>query len=216
MLMSDSIASIRRDYALASLSEADIDTDPFKQFQKWFSEAVAAAIDDVNAMVLSTVDASNKPHARVVLLKGFENGQFTFFTNYLSHKGQDMKGNPHVSLVFFWKELQRQVRIEGSVQPVSEEESTRYFSSRPVDSQLGAWASQQSQVLESREELESRFLQYKEQYKDASIPKPPHWGGYALTPDLIEFWQGRQNRLHDRFSFSLLDNGHWQRQRLNP
>lgn len=214
--MSDSIASIRREYALASLSEADIDPNPLAQFQKWFSEALQAAIDDVNAMVLSTVDASNKPHARVVLLKGFENGRFTFFTNYLSHKGQEMDGNPNASLVFYWKELQRQVRIEGPVNRVSEEESTRYFASRPVDSQLGAWASQQSEVLENREVLESRFHQFKTQFQDAPIPKPPHWGGYALNPAKIEFWQGRQNRLHDRFQFVVQPDGQWLRLRLNP
>lgn len=214
--MSDSIASIRRDYALASLSEADIHADPFVQFRKWFSEALTAAIDDVNAMILSTVDEANKPHARVVLLKGFEHGQFTFFTNYLSHKGRQMTANPNVCLVFFWKELQRQVRIEGTVDRLDEEESARYFASRPVDSRLGAWTSQQSEVLGSREELESRFAEYKTRFADGAIPKPPHWGGYALTPTLIEFWQGRQNRLHDRFCFSLQANGEWCCQRLNP
>jgi len=210
------IAHLREDYSLASLHESDIDKDPFRQFQKWFSDAVNAAISDVNAMTLCTVDKDSKPHSRIVLLKGIEQNGFAFFTNYNSHKGLQMKMNPNVSLVFHWKELQRQVRIEGYAVKVSEEESKSYFASRPRESQLGALASQQSEVLESSDELQTRFTELQHVYADKEIPKPPHWGGYLVIPNLIEFWQGRSNRLHDRLCFYLEEDKTWTLKRLNP
>jgi pyridoxamine 5'-phosphate oxidase len=212
----NNIATIRQEYCFASLDEKDIDSNPITQFQKWFNEAVRAEIADVNAMTLSTVDIDSKPHARIVLLKGVEDAKFTFFTNYQSHKGLEIENNPHVSLVFHWKELQRQVRIEGSIIKISESESSSYFKSRPKESQLGAWASFQSQVLSGRDELENRFDELKKKYADAEIPKPPHWGGYAVTPSLLEFWQGRESRLHDRFCFTLQEDKSWKMNRLNP
>lgn len=213
--MQQSIANIRQEYKLSALSISDLDKDPIQQFQKWFQQAINAEIEDVNAMALATVGADHKPHARIVLLKGVEENQFVFFTNYKSAKGEDMEQNPYVALDFHWKELQRQVRIEGRVEKISEEASTNYFQSRPRESQIGAWASFQSQELESREALELRFLEIAKQYEDKEIPKPPHWGGYAVQANRIEFWQGRMSRLHDRFVYSLnLDN--WKLVRLNP
>ena len=209
------IASLRKEYALASLSEQDCHSNPIVQFAKWFDEAVAAEIDDANAMTLCTVDADAKPHARIVLLKGVAEQAFLFYTNYDSAKGRQMAINANVSLVFHWKELQRQVRIEGVVSKISEEASAAYFHSRPIDSQLGAWASQQSDVLQKREDLEKRFEDYKIKYQNIEIPKPPNWGGYQLEPCMIEFWQGRANRLHDRLQFTLLENV-WRMCRLNP
>ena len=210
------IADLREDYSLASLQEDQIDQDPVRQFETWFYEAMNSAISDVNAMTLCTVDKDSKPHSRIVLLKGIEQDRFLFYTNYHSHKGREMEQDPHVSLVFFWKELQRQVRIEGRVAKISEEESVAYFTSRPRESQLGAWASHQSEELESREELQARFSELQEIYKDKDIPKPPHWGGYAVSPELIEFWQGRSNRLHDRLCFYLRNDQTWDLKRLNP
>ncbi|MBK7762395.1 MAG: pyridoxamine 5'-phosphate oxidase [Bacteroidetes bacterium] len=214
--MHKSIADIRQEYLLSDLSIADLDKDPIQQFQQWFQQAVNAEIDDVNAMTLATVDADNKPHARIVLLKGVEDNQFIFFTNYRSAKGRDMEQNQQVALDFFWKELQRQIRIEGKVEKISSEASTLYFQSRPRESQLGAWASFQSETLESREVLEQRFANLKQQYENQEIPKPSHWGGYAVIPNRIEFWQGRMNRLHDRFAFTRNTSGEWELTRLNP
>lgn len=210
------LADIRQEYALASLRKSDLAINPITQFQTWFQEAVNAEINDVNAMTLATVDAGNKPHARIVLLKGVENNSFIFFTNYHSHKGYEMEIHPSVSLVFYWKELQRQIRIEGSVEKISEEYSIDYFHSRPVESQLGAWASHQSEVLANREELEERFTALKLHYQNQEIPKPDHWGGYAVKPAMIEFWQGRSSRLHDRFRYLLQENNDWKIERLNP
>ncbi|GBL36270.1 pyridoxine/pyridoxamine 5'-phosphate oxidase [Filimonas sp.] len=215
-LSNQHIAGIRQEYALASLLESDTYADPIQQFQKWFQESVESEIEDVNAMTLSTSDESGRPHARIVLLKGIEQNRFVFFTNYQSHKGKEMEMNPHVSLVFHWKELQRQVRIEGVVSKISEEESSLYFHSRPKDSQISAWASHQSEVLGSREELEVRFNDLKEKYNDIEVPKPPHWGGFAVEPTMIEFWQGRSNRLHDRLCYYAQTNVTWIMKRLNP
>lgn len=210
------LADIRQEYALASLRKSDLSVDPIVQFQTWFQEAINAEINDVNAMTLATVDAENKPHARIVLLKGVEQESFIFFTNYQSHKGLEMGIHPNVSLVFYWKELQRQVRIEGSVEKISDQASIDYFHSRPLESQLGALASHQSEVLDNREELEQRFAALKLQYQDQEIPKPAHWGGYAVKPDMIEFWQGRASRMHDRFRYQLQENNTWKIDRLNP
>ena len=210
------IASLREDYSLASLLERDAHSNPIEQFKIWFHEAVMAEIEDVNAMTLSTLDENAKPHARIVLLKGIEENQVVFFTNYQSHKGIEISQNPHVSIVFHWKELQRQVRIEGIAAKISDVESTNYFQSRPKESQIGAWASAQSEVLSSREELEARFAKLQETYNDIEVPKPPHWGGYAVKPTLIEFWQGRSSRLHDRLCYTLVQDAHWEMKRLNP
>lgn len=210
------LADIRQEYALASLRKSDLSVDPIVQFQTWFQEAINAEINDVNAMTLATVDVNLRPHARIVLLKGVEQESFIFFTNYKSHKGLEMGINPNIALVFYWKELQRQVRIEGSVEKISDQASIEYFHSRPLESQLGALASHQSEVLDNREELEQRFAALKLQYQDKQIPKPAHWGGYAVKPDMIEFWQGRASRMHDRFRYQLQENNTWKIDRLNP
>lgn len=214
-IMKNNIASIRQDYLLATLNENDTFDDPILQFEKWFQEAIDSEIDEVNAMTLATVDETYKPHARIVLLKGVEENKFIFFTNYDSHKGHEIAQNNRATLVFFWKELQRQVRVEGFLEKISEEESTSYFHSRPKESQIGAWASHQSQVLEKREDLENRFTELTSQYKNQTVPKPPHWGGYALNPTSIEFWQGRASRLHDRILYENV-GGNWTKVRLNP
>lgn len=210
------IADIRQDYILASLDEAEVGAEPISFFRRWFAEAEAAAAREVNAMTLATVDATHRPHARIVLLKGIDDMGFTFFTNYRSHKGQELDSNNQAALVFFWAELERQVRIEGIITKVSETESDDYFNSRPAGSKLGAWASPQSSVIESREVLEQRETELKAAYAGLDIPRPEHWGGYRLEPRLIEFWQGRASRLHDRICFELQPGGQWQKVRLAP
>lgn len=210
------IADIRKDYRLAELNEDIAGDDPIAFFGKWFAEAEASQIEDVNAMTLATVDARNKPHARIVLLKGLTQDGFNFFTNYNSAKGQDINANAHVALVFFWKELERQVRIEGIVEKLSEEESDAYFNSRPVGSRIGTWASPQSEVIPSRKVLENNYQNYEEQFSNGVIPRPANWGGYRVYPEYIEFWQGGGSRLHDRILFTLLDNKKWAKSRLAP
>jgi pyridoxamine 5'-phosphate oxidase len=208
------IAAIRKDYQLAELDEATAGDDPLAFFAKWFAEAEAAKADEVNAMALATVDIHNKPHVRIVLLKGLETGGFVFYTNYSSAKGHDIEANDQVATVFFWKELERQVRIEGSIEKVSETESNIYFKSRPAGSRLGAWASPQSQQIPGREILDNNYHLYKSKFGDA-IPRPPHWGGYRIMPERIEFWQGRSSRMHDRILFVKADSG-WNKLRLAP
>ena len=210
------IADIRKDYRLAELNEDIAGDDPIAFFGKWFAEAEASQIEDVNAMTLATVDARNKPHARIVLLKGLTQDGFNFFTNYNSAKGHDINANAHVALVFFWKELERQVRIEGIVEKLSEEESDAYFNSRPVGSRIGTWASPQSEVIPSRKVLENNYQNYEEQFSNGVIPRPANWGGYRVYPEYIEFWQGGGSRLHDRILFTLLDNKKWAKSRLAP
>jgi len=210
------IADIRKDYRLAELNEDIAGDNPIAFFGKWFAEAEASQIEDVNAMTLATVDARNKPHARIVLLKGLTQDGFNFFTNYNSAKGQDINANAHVALVFFWKELERQVRIEGIVEKLSEEESDAYFNSRPVGSRIGTWASPQSEVIPSRKVLENNYQNYEEQFSNGVIPRPANWGGYRVYPEYIEFWQGGGSRLHDRILFTLLDNKKWAKSRLAP
>ncbi|NBT15103.1 MAG: pyridoxamine 5'-phosphate oxidase [Chitinophagia bacterium] len=210
-----SISSIRKDYQLQSLSESDVKQDPIGQFGKWWDEAIASSIDEVNAMTLSTVTAEGKPSARVVLLKGFDERGFVFFTNYESNKGAQLTANPFASLVFFWKELERQVRIEGICEKVSEQESDDYFHSRPIGSQLGACASPQSRVIESRRVIENNLEKLQDQYRDMEIPRPGHWGGYRVVPQAIEFWQGRSSRLHDRIKYTK-ENQSWKIVRLAP
>lgn len=210
-----SIADIRKDYKLQSLTEADAST-PFELFSKWWNEAISAQIDEVNAMTLATASNDGVPSARIVLLKGFDEKGFVFFTNYNSFKGRQLEENPRAGLVFFWKELERQVRVTGIVSRTTEEESDNYFNNRPEGSKLGAWASPQSQVIESRQWLEENEKQFKEKFAGTAVKRPEHWGGFRVTPVTIEFWQGRSSRLHDRIQFELLSEGIWQLQRLAP
>ncbi len=214
--MNANVADIRKDYQFQGLSETDADRNPFKQFQVWFDQALAAQLPEPNAMTVATVTKSGKPRARVVLLKNFDERGFVFYTNYHSHKGQELADNPQAAIAFWWAELERQVRIEGRVLKVSDRESDEYFHSRPFNSRLGAWASEQSQVIESREVLEQRLQDLKTKYENQDIPRPPHWGGFRVIPTAIEFWQGRPSRLHDRLLYSLLDDGSWQIERLSP
>ena len=214
--MNKDIAAIRKDYQLQSLLETDVAGDPFEQFNKWWDEAVKSELDEVNAMTLATASTTGMPSARIVLLKSFSTGGFVFFTNYNSHKGKEMEENPYVCLVFFWKELERQVRITGTIEKVSAAESDEYFNSRPVGSRIGAWASPQSSVIPSRETIENNIVKYEGAFAGAEIPRPPHWGGYIVKPMVIEFWQGRPNRLHDRIQYSKQQDGSWGFERLAP
>jgi pyridoxamine 5'-phosphate oxidase len=212
----DKIADIRKEYQLQTLSEQDITADPILQFTKWWDEAVQSEIDEVNAFTLATSSLQGKPSARIVLLKGYDNRGFVFFTNYESAKGNELAKNPQASMVFFWKELQRQVRIEGSIEKVSSGESDEYFSSRPAGSRIGAWASPQSKIITDRSEIEINAQKYQQQYADGNIPRPPYWGGYRLKPLQIEFWQGRANRLHDRIQYTVQKDDSWKIERLAP
>ena len=214
--MSTNIADIRKDYKLQSFSEKDALPDPFAQFEKWWREATDSHIDEANAMTLATASADGMPDARIVLLKGFDTQGFTFFTNYNSAKGNELLENPRASLVFFWKELERQVRISGLVVMVSAAESDAYFNSRPEGSRLGAWASPQSEFIENREWLEENESKMREQFPDGVIGRPPHWGGYRVRPTRVEFWQGRPNRLHDRILYTLAGENNWRTKRLAP
>jgi pyridoxamine 5'-phosphate oxidase len=199
---------------MAELSEETAGDDPLSFFATWFAEAQTADADEVNAMTLATVDAENKPHARIVLLKEISENGFVFFTNYNSAKGKELAGNSFASALFFWKELERQVRIEGIAEKIEEEESDTYFFSRPQASRLGAWASPQSRIISSREVLDENYQLYEDKYKE-HIPRPPHWGGYRIIPHRIEFWQGRSSRMHDRILF-VFESGSWRKFRLAP
>lgn len=201
---------------MAALDENTTGNDPVAFFMQWFVEASTAQITEVNAMTLASVGAEGKPHARIVLLKGVEDGGFTFFTNYDSAKGQQIASNNSVALLFFWKELERQVRIEGKIQKLSAEESDKYFNSRPAGSRIGAWASPQSQVIPDRSVLDDNYKTYEAKFADSAIPRPEHWGGYVVIPSQIEFWQGRSSRMHDRICFSANADGSWAKNRLAP
>jgi pyridoxamine 5'-phosphate oxidase len=198
------------------LREADLDPDPFEQFRAWLEQALAARLPQPVAMTLATATADGKPSARLVLLRGFDARGFVFFTNYDSRKAQELESNPWAALVFYWPELDRQIRIEGRAERVSPEESDAYFRSRPRGSCLGAWASPQSRVIPNWEVLERRMDELAARYRDREIPRPPHWGGYRVLPVAIEFWQGRPNRLHDRLRYQLTEQGGWLLERLGP
>ncbi|MFM7358942.1 MAG: pyridoxamine 5'-phosphate oxidase [Sediminibacterium sp.] len=210
------IADIRKDYRLQTLDEAGVAVDPIQQFGVWWQEALQSEIVEVNAMTLATANEQGIPSARIVLLKGFDERGFVFFSNYESQKAGDLQVNPLASLVFFWKELERQVRISGRVEKVTELESDQYFQSRPEGSRIGAWASPQSTVITSREVIEEKVAALQASFEGKEIPRPLHWGGYRVLPVKIEFWQGRSNRLHDRIQYSLQANGHWIIERLAP
>ncbi|MBL7701480.1 MAG: pyridoxamine 5'-phosphate oxidase [Ferruginibacter sp.] len=214
--MNKSIADIRRDYQLQTLLERDVAQNPFDQFTQWWDEAVKSEPDEVNAMTLATASAAGMPSARTVLLKSFSTEGFVFFTNYNSSKAKEIEENPYACLVFFWKELERQVRITGGIEKVSEGESDEYFYSRPLGSRIGAWASPQSSVIPSRETIETNLAKYEQQFAGGEITRPPHWGGYIVKPAAIEFWQGRPSRLHDRILYSKLEEGMWKIERLAP
>ncbi len=209
-----SIADLRQDYTQAGLEVGN--PNPFHQFQLWFEQALAAQLLEPNAMTLATVTAEGKPHARIVLLKGFDDRGFAFYTNFDSQKGQELTQNPHAALVFLWKDLERQVRVTGKIERVADVEADQYYHSRPLGSQLGAWASPQSQVIPDRQFLVDRMAQFTEQYQNKKIPRPATWGGLRVVPSEIEFWQGRPSRLHDRLRYRWQPNGNWQIDRLAP
>ncbi|WP_295768382.1 pyridoxamine 5'-phosphate oxidase [uncultured Mucilaginibacter sp.] len=210
------IQNLRQDYKASSLHEADTHANPVKQFEAWFNEAVKAEIHEPNAMTLATSTHDGRPSARVVLLKGFDEKGFIFYTNYLSRKGKEIAKNPHAALVFFWGDLERQVRIEGTIEKLSKEQSEAYFHSRPVGSQIGAVASPQSQEIANRDALEKKWQQLEAEYEGKEVPKPAYWGGYVLKPQLVEFWQGRSSRLHDRILYKKADKNNWKKVRLAP
>ena len=208
--------ALEYEHAEPGLHRRDLDPDPIKQFANWFTAAIEAQIRDVNAMSLATASSDGRPSIRIVLLKGFDHDGFVFFTNYDSEKGQQLTENPQAALGFYWVEQDRQIRIAGTTVRTSREESERYFHSRPVGSQLGAWASRQSEVVDARRVLDARMAQMTERFADKPVPLPPHWGGYRLKPQRMEFWQGRTNRLHDRFRYTLQADNTWLLERLSP
>jgi pyridoxamine 5'-phosphate oxidase len=212
----NNIAAIRKDYMLQTLNETDVDINPVNQFSKWWQDAVNSSIDEVNAFTLATATTEGKPSARILLLKGFDENGFIFFTNYTSNKGNQLAHNPEAAMVFFWKELERQVRIEGTAEKVSAEESDAYFLSRPQGSRIGAWASPQSKVIENRQVIEDNVAKYEKMFGEENIPRPQLWGGYRIKPTMIEFWQGRSNRLHDRIQYCLQKDNTWIIERLAP
>ena len=209
-------AGFRHEYIGEGLRRRDLDPDPIKQFDVWFTAAAKAGIHDANAMALATATLDGKPSARVVLLKDFDESGFVFYTNYASEKGRQLEENPRAALVLYWMEVERQIRVEGTVEKTSREESEQYFHTRPAGAQLGAWASRQSEVIDARRVLNARLEEITERFAQGEIPLPPHWGGYRLKPERIEFWQGRPDRLHDRFRYTRQKDGSWQIDRLAP
>ncbi|MCM1983422.1 pyridoxamine 5'-phosphate oxidase [Lyngbya confervoides] len=210
------LADLRENYTQAGLIESDLAADPWRQFTQWFQEALGANLIEPNAMTLATVTPEGKPTARIVLLKELDDRGFIFFTNYTSRKAQDLASNPWAALVFLWTALERQVRIEGQVEKIADSETDAYFQTRPRGSQLGAWVSPQSQVISDRQYLEDELDRLTQQYRNQAIPRPPHWGGYRVIPNRIEFWQGRPNRLHDRLCYQIKAEGGWTVERLAP
>ena len=211
-----SLANLRKDYSLAGLTETDLARDPFRQFDKWFQEAEAAKIPEPNAMTLATATREGWPSARTILLKGVDGRGFVFYTNYESRKGRELDAVPRAALLFPWLILERQVVVEGTVTKVSREEAETYFHSRPLASQLGAWASRQSSVITGRKALEDAMKEQEKKYAGVVVPLPPHWGGYRVAPETVEFWQGRRSRLHDRLRYRRADDGSWIVERLSP
>jgi len=210
-----SLADLRKDYTLAGLRRVELEADPIRQFQKWFQQALDAQLLEPTGMTLATADQKGRPSARIVLLKGLDERGFIFFTNYNSRKGRELAENPNASLVFYWAELERQVRVNGTAGRISREESEKYFTGRPRGHQLGAWVSTQSEVIANRAVLEKRLKEFEQKYPDA-VPLPPYWGGYVLSPAEMEFWQGRPNRLHDRFRYTRRSDNTWLIERLAP
>ncbi|MER3470332.1 MAG: pyridoxamine 5'-phosphate oxidase [Chitinophagaceae bacterium] len=214
--MNPAIANLRKEYAIQTLLETDVAPHPIDQFEKWWQQALQSEIDEANAMTLCTASSDGMPSGRIVLIKDFSKEGFVFYTNYKSYKGLQLEENPKASLVFFWKELERQVRIVGIVKKVAAEESDAYFNSRPEGSRIGAWASPQSQVIENREWLDNRYQKLAKEMGGEQIQRPPYWGGYIVQPVIIEFWQGRPSRLHDRIQYTLEEGGTWKIERLAP
>ena len=210
------LQNLRIEYSSSPINESEVDANPISFFGKWFDEAMAAEVREPNAMTLATATRDGIPSARIVLLKGADKNGFSFYSNYLSRKGKELAKNPSACLVFFWPELERQVRIEGKILKLSKEESEAYFASRPFGSQLGAVVSPQSQVIANREVLDVAYTAYEQKFEGKKIPKPAHWGGYILQPIAIEFWQGRESRLHDRVKYALMEKGKWKIERLAP
>lgn len=209
------INTLRRDYSKHELDESHVDKNPLAQFDAWFKDAVKAEVHEPNAMVLSTVSSERKPSARVLLLRGFNEKGFVFYSNYNSRKGMEMEQNPYAAMTFYWQEIERQVRIEGKIEKQEEEKSTDYFNSRPRESKIGAWTSPQSKIIKSRSELDIKYAELTEKYKNGEVLRPPFWGGYYLKPSSIEFWQGRPSRLHDRILYTFQNND-WKIERLAP
>lgn len=214
--VASSVRNLRTDYAAFELDEAHVLSHPFRQFERWMKNAIDAKVEEPNAMTLATTDADGFPDARVVLLRDLDKKGFVFFSNYRSRKGQELRANRRVCLNFFWPELQRQVRIRGKVERLPARASDAYFRSRPRQSQIGAWASLQSEPLAARADLEERFILFEKKFSGTSVPRPPHWGGYRVIPDHIEFWQGRRSRLHDRIAYGRSRAGRWTHCRLYP
>lgn len=214
--MNPSIADLRKDYSSETLLETSIASHPIQQFDKWWQQAIDSQVDEANAMTLATASSDGMPSARIVLLKGFNQEGFVFFTNYKSYKGLQLEENPKACLVFFWKELERQVRIIGLVNKISEQDSDEYFHSRPIGSQVGAWTSPQSHVIPNRSWLDEQYQKISKELQEKNIERPPHWGGYIVKPVIMEFWQGRPSRLHDRIQYTLQENGAWKIERLAP
>jgi pyridoxamine 5'-phosphate oxidase len=212
----NSLVDMRKDYQLQKLSEESVAENPFLQFNTWWSEAVEAKIDEVNAMTLATASSEGIPAARTVLLKAFDENGFVFFSNYDSNKGKQLQENPMACLIFFWKELERQIRVTGTVNKTSSKESDDYFNSRPEGSRVGAWASPQSHIIANREWLEENEKEFRKKFNNEKLSRPENWGGYRVMPSVIEFWQGRTNRLHDRIQYTLQGNGKWIIERLAP
>jgi pyridoxamine 5'-phosphate oxidase len=210
-----SIADLRKDYSRASLTEADVDPDPIRQFSLWFGQAIEAGVPEANAMSVATVGADSRPSSRILLIKDVDADGFTWFTNYASRKGRELAIHPYAALLFHWVELERQVRIEGRVEKLPDAQSDAYFQSRPLKSRLGALASQQSEPIASRDALEQQLREVEAAHGEQPV-RPPHWGGYRLVPDRIEFWQGRPSRLHDRIVYTRQESGAWRRERLQP
>ena len=214
--MKTSLADLRKEYTLGGLRRRDLAADPIEQFQKWFEQAIAAGVPEPSAMTLATASRDGQPASRIVLLKSVDARGFGFYTNYASDKGRELEANPRAALVLYWSELERQVRISGTVSKVSREESQRYFESRPRGSRLGAWVSRQSTPIGSREELEAELQKVEAKYPEETVPLPPYWGGYVVAPEQLEFWQGRPNRLHDRLRYTRQPDQSWRIERLAP